>query len=253
MVSVFARLRFRTTALFLLAAAPGCITPSSFPFAHLYEKENGVMTPPVTTNPIITTTTPPLDRTTATTSWGSAFLDATFLDSLLSTHTVSHQLRSLLSPLLMPLWPPAVPAKVIFIEGQKNWTIATALVAILFDDRYNDLSTTAPYVDPCRITQYDLGFPLGLVVEYGGFLQSAYVPVCIPRVKNSCATFFACGDRYHCCAGRALLLRAGRALLLGQTGTSHVAIGTTAVLGGHCCCVLGGHCCWDKLGLLMWR
>jgi hypothetical protein len=61
MVSVFARLRFRKTALFLLAAAPGCITPSSFPFAHLYEKENGVMTPPTakpanspTTNPTTT-------------------------------------------------------------------------------------------------------------------------------------------------------------------------------------------------------
>jgi hypothetical protein len=198
MVSVFARLRFRTTALFLLAAAPGCITPSSFSFAHLYEKENGVMTPPVTAKPANSpttnpTTTPPLTRTTGTpTSWASSFLDAAF--DVLSTHTVSHQLRSLLSPLLMPQQP-AVPSKVIFIEGQKNWTNATALVA-MFDDNYNDLSTTAPYVDPCRITQYDLGFPLGFVAQYGGFFQSAYAPACIPRVKNSCATFFEAPLQY---------------------------------------------------------
>jgi hypothetical protein len=190
MVSVFARLRFRTTALFLLAAA----TASFFPFAHLYEKENGVMTPP-TTNPTTNPTTPPLHRTTEATSWASSFLDAAFDVRL--THTVSHQLRSLLSPLLMPLWQPALPAKVIFIPGKKNWTIATALVAILFDDRYNDLSTTAPYVDPCRITQYDLGFPFGLVAEYGGFLQSTFAPACtIPRVKKSCATFFESPIQY---------------------------------------------------------
>jgi hypothetical protein len=77
-----------------------------------------------TTNP---TTTPPYNRTTTVMYWGSAFfLDAAF-DSL-STHAVSQQLRSLLSPLLMPWHPAVTPSKVIFIPGQKNWTVATALV-----------------------------------------------------------------------------------------------------------------------------
>jgi hypothetical protein len=56
-------------------------------------------------------------------------------DGVLSTHAVSHQLRSLLSSLLMP-WQPAVPTKVIYIEDKKNWTIATVLVAIFDDWQY---------------------------------------------------------------------------------------------------------------------
>jgi hypothetical protein len=125
-----------------------------------------------------------------TSSYLESLLEASLDDGVLCSHTVSHQLRALLSPLLMPQQqPPAVPAKVIYIAGKKNWTIATTLVAIL-DDNYNDLSTTAPYVDPCRITQYDLGFPLGLVAEYGGFFQSIYAPLCLPPIQDSCTTLY---------------------------------------------------------------
>jgi hypothetical protein len=124
-----------------------------------------------------------------TSSYLESLLEASLDDGVLCSHTVSHKLRALFSPLLMPQQPPAVPAKVIYIAGKKNWTIATTLVAI-FDDNYNDLSMTAPYVDPCRITQYDLGFPLGLVAEYGGFVQSIYAPLCLPPVKDSCTTLY---------------------------------------------------------------
>jgi hypothetical protein len=129
-----------------------------------------------------------------TNSYLESLLEASLDDGVLCSHTVSHQLRALLSPLMPQQQSPAVPAKVIYIEGKKNWTIATTLVAIL-DDNYNDLSTTAPYVDPCRIDQYDLGFPFGLVAEYGGFFQSSYAPLCLPPVQDSCTTLY--GDPWQ--------------------------------------------------------
>jgi flagellar basal body-associated protein FliL len=94
----------RRTALLLLAAAACCSAPSiQFPRRHT-NKKNGAMTPK---------TAPP--NGAATRTFLGNVLDAAF--DVLSTHAVSYyQLRSLLYPLLMPQQP-AVPSKVIFIEG----------------------------------------------------------------------------------------------------------------------------------------
>lgn len=64
----------------------------------------------------------------------------------------------------------------------------------MFDDNSNDLSVTAPYVDPCNIDKYDiLGYPYG---GYGRFFQSPHAPACITRVKNDYATVYQAPWRF---------------------------------------------------------
>jgi hypothetical protein len=112
-------------------------------------------------------------------------------DSLsVSTHTASDVLRSLLSPLLMQRSSPPPTTNITIDEGNSTKhtaTISTHLIA-MYDDNYNKHSA-ATMVDPCHLSKYDLGFPFGLLAD--GFFQSAYVPVCYPRSKDTCATFFA--------------------------------------------------------------
>jgi hypothetical protein len=107
-----------------------------------------------------------------------------------STHTASDVLRSLLSPFLQRSSPPP-PTTTIAIDEEnstKNRTISTYFLA-MYDDNYNK-HTAATMVDPCNLSKYDLGFPFGLLLA-DGFFQSAHVPVCYPRSKDTCATFFS--------------------------------------------------------------
>jgi hypothetical protein len=118
--------------------------------------------------------------------------------TVVSTHTASDVLRSLLSPPL-PMQRSSQPPPTTTIDmidkgnATKNRTISTYFLA-MYDDNYNHQhSAVAAMVDPCHLSKYDLKFPpFGLLLA-DGFFQSAYVPVCYPRRRKdtTCATFFS--------------------------------------------------------------
>jgi DnaJ domain len=98
-----------------------------------------------------------------------------------SAQTSSDLLHAVLAPTLQPAPTPS-PLDLRVVESV-HWPITTYLIATMIDPAYNDHATHA-YVDPCNLSQYDLGWFYGLFYA-DQFLQSSHAPVCLPRTDTS--------------------------------------------------------------------
>jgi DnaJ domain len=98
-----------------------------------------------------------------------------------SAQTSSDLLHAVLAPALQPAPTPS-PLDLRVVDPD-HWPISTYLIAKMIDPAYNDHVTHA-YVDPCNLSQYDLGWFYGLFFA-DEFLQSSHAPACLPRTDTS--------------------------------------------------------------------
>jgi hypothetical protein len=97
-----------------------------------------------------------------------------------SAQTSSDLLHAVLVPALQPA---PTPSPLDLRVESVHWPITTYLIAKMIDPAYNEHATHA-YVDPCNLSQYDLGWFYGLFFA-DQFLQSSHAPVCLPRTDTS--------------------------------------------------------------------
>jgi DnaJ domain len=104
-----------------------------------------------------------------------------------SAQTSSDLLHAVLAPTLQPAPTPS-PLDLRVVIESVHWPITTYLIAKMIDPVYNEYATHA-YVDPCNLSQYDLGWFYGHFLA-DQFLQSSYAPVCLPRTTDTSVNFW---------------------------------------------------------------